>query len=477
LISQESVIAESVSSDITIEQRIDSITISLSRPYFGKILKKLALKNKENATILCDYIQAEQTEFNIKDSTKEGKIKVLVWLSNFFEDEVSFKQMKKSDILSFLNKLRGPGSDDPTQKWIGSYNGRQIILNKFFRWLYNPDEPDHRRRITPACMQGIKRLPRRQKTSYKPSDIWESIEHATFLKYCPSRRDRCYHAMADDTSARPHELLNLKIKDINFHLTDEGKQYAEVRISEGKTGPRTVPLIDSLPYLKEYLQEEHPSGTNPDSWLFVSLGNNHGSKFTYEGLSSHYEYYKKRYFPSLLIDETVPEPDKSLIRNMLTKPWNLYVFRHSALTEKSQVLSEAVLRTHAGWTPSSRMPQVYIHLSDESTTILLEKKSLIRKGQNRTTDVLKPRLCPNCSEPNRQDVKFCFHCKMVLSYDSYQKTVNSQKEKEDKLTSIENEFKSMKSQLQILTSAVNSLNQTGKNELAEKLVRNGLYVT
>lgn len=29
-------------------------------------------------------------------------------------------------------------SEDPTHKWIGSYNGRQMILNKFFRWLYSP---------------------------------------------------------------------------------------------------------------------------------------------------------------------------------------------------------------------------------------------------------------------------------------------------------------------------------------------------
>ena len=106
--------------------------------------------------------------------------------------------------------------------------------------------------------------------------------------------------MANDTSARPHELLNLKMKNIRFCVTEEGNQYAEVRINEGKTGPRTVPLIDSIPFLKEYLQGEHPASSNPDAWLFVSLGNNHGSKLTYEGLSSHYEYYKKRYFPSLL---------------------------------------------------------------------------------------------------------------------------------------------------------------------------------
>jgi hypothetical protein len=47
-----------------------------------------------------------------------------------------------------------------------------MLLNKFFRWMYNPDEPDHRQRITPPCMRGVKRLPRKEKSPYKPSDIW-----------------------------------------------------------------------------------------------------------------------------------------------------------------------------------------------------------------------------------------------------------------------------------------------------------------
>ena len=60
-------------------------------------------------------------------------------------------------------------------------------------------------------------------------------------------------------------------------------------------------------------------------------------------------------------NETVHEVDKAYIKNMLTKPWNLYIFRHGSLTEKSQVLKEHVLRNHAGWTMSSKMPQIYLH--------------------------------------------------------------------------------------------------------------------
>ena len=155
---------------VTLEKNIDLLTRGTSKAYFNTAFKRLAGDNPENANIICDYITAEQTEINIKQSTKEGKIKILIWLSNFHPAR-SFKEMTKQDILQYLNTLRKPVNEDPTHKWIGSYNGRQMILNKFFRWLFNPDESDQRKRLTPPCMQGIKRLPRREKTPYKHSDM------------------------------------------------------------------------------------------------------------------------------------------------------------------------------------------------------------------------------------------------------------------------------------------------------------------
>lgn len=119
---------------------------------------------------------------------------------------------------------------------------------KFFRWLYNPDEPDHRKRITPPCMVGVKGLPRKEKYPYKPEDIWTADDHQTFLKYCPTARDRCWHSMVYDTSARPHELLDLRIKDINFKISSDGIQYAVIHVY-GKTTSRTLPLITCIPYV------------------------------------------------------------------------------------------------------------------------------------------------------------------------------------------------------------------------------------
>src|ERR1051326_2770500 len=111
--------------------RIDSITVNL-RPYINKAARAMAEANPENGNILCDYIFAELTERNIADSTREWRIKVLTWLSKYFEHQKSFKSLTKEDILLFLNKLRKPVTIDPDQRWIGTYNNRVLIFNKFF---------------------------------------------------------------------------------------------------------------------------------------------------------------------------------------------------------------------------------------------------------------------------------------------------------------------------------------------------------
>ena len=112
-----------------------------------------------------------------KLETLLGRIKVLVWLSNFFNDELSFRKMTKQNILCHLDSLRKPIPEEASQRWIGSYNARQIIFNKFFRWLYNPQESDHRARETPMVMKGIKQLSRKEKTLYKNSDLWTNEEY------------------------------------------------------------------------------------------------------------------------------------------------------------------------------------------------------------------------------------------------------------------------------------------------------------
>ena len=237
--------------------------------------------------------------------------------------------------------------------------------------------------------------------------MWSSREHALFLKYCPYPRDRCYHAMAKDTAARPHELLNLKIKDIKFKISADNIQYAEITV-DGKTGPRTLPLIDSIPYIKEWILN-HPNSKYPESWLFVSLSDkNHvdnnnntpvSSQLSVNGLLKRYKNQYRNLFVKLLEDNNVPEFDKSYIRNMLTTPFNLYIQRHSALTEKSTIVKEHILRNYAGWSITSKMPQIYIHyFGGESSKSILKAKGVIKENEIGMQHILKSKQCPNCYE-------------------------------------------------------------------------------
>ena len=92
-----------------LDEKINSIS-QYQKAFIKKRLLRLANESRENAEIICDYIIAEQTEINIKESTKEGKIKCLVWLSSFHSDK-SFRIMTKQDILNYLNSLRKPESE------------------------------------------------------------------------------------------------------------------------------------------------------------------------------------------------------------------------------------------------------------------------------------------------------------------------------------------------------------------------------
>jgi hypothetical protein len=131
-----------------LKRKIDAIT-RYQKPYISKMLNKLLLENPINAEIICNYIVAEQNEINIKESTKETKIKRIIHLSKFFDNKKSFYDMAKEDILDYLNNLRKPPSIDPTHKSIGTWNARQMLFLKFFRWIYNSNESDPRKRETP----------------------------------------------------------------------------------------------------------------------------------------------------------------------------------------------------------------------------------------------------------------------------------------------------------------------------------------
>jgi hypothetical protein len=175
--------------------------------------------------------------------------------------------------------------------------------------------------------------------------------------------------------------------------------------------------------------------------------------------------YRQEYFPKLLESPNFPPEDKHKIRDLLQKPWNPYVFRHSALTQKSTMLKEHTLRQYAGWSGRSQMHLKYLHyFGNESSESLLEAYGIVTKDKH-LSDALKPKQCPNCNEPNKPDSKFCAKCRMVLTYDAYNETIERQQQKDGELQSIKEQIANMENLLTVIQPLLKHI----KPEMLSKL--------
>jgi hypothetical protein len=405
--------------DPNFDRKLDLITAG-ARPYIKDHL--LTRITRENCQVIIDYILALQTEINPSEQYRTGTIYKLTQLAERYNPK-SFKDMTRHDIIDFLDAYRKPESVDPLHKWIGTYEISRVILHRFFRWLHRPnDDIPHNKRPKPEIMYNIPQIKRREVSIYKPTDLWTEEDDALFFKYCPSSRDRCWHAMARDTGCRPHEMLKLKIKDVVAQQLEGGYQVARITVN-GKTGTRHVRLNNSYPRLKEWLTNgHHPYPGNPNAPLFCGTGKkNTGRRLSSSAMYTTYVNYKKVRFPRLLEDPLVLEEDKRKIRDLLKKPWNPYIRRHTAATEISKTLKDSVLiDQYMGWSHGGNTRRKYQHYynDDSFDAMLMQMDGLTPPNtisNQAKKGLLKPNNAPTALKVTSQSLSFaqnaslCFH--------------------------------------------------------------------
>jgi integrase len=416
--------------DPNLDRKLD-LVVEGARPHVREhMLTRITVVNCK--TIIA-YILALQAENNPSQAYRIHIVFILMQLAKFHNPK-SFQDMTRDDIIQFLDRLRKPESVDPLHKWQGSYGNNLRILKPFFRqYLRMPDVVDN---LAP---------PRRKEiTTYKPTDLWTEADDLLFCKYCPSKRDRAYHMVARDVGVRPGGLLNLKMKDIVWKNTDS-YQIAEITVRD-KTGVHTVPIIQGVPWLKDWLANGHPFPSVQDAIVFCGSGKkNTGRKLQKGTLNVIYNNYQKVIFPRLLQDPSVPAEDKARIEELIkTRKWTPYTRRHTAITEKSQTLSTPLLHQYAGWTPGSKMSAKYIHyFGNEVSNKLLEAAGIKPESgsENNKKGILKPKVCDNCKTANKPDAKICSNgkCRMILSYDAYL-------EKEQEHTQVKKEMEELRAE-------------------------------
>jgi hypothetical protein len=180
---------------IDLERKIQDICSGL-RIECSRLLYTIS---EDNALTIGNYIQALRIEVNPSDHYRSDVIKLLCTFSKFHSNH-PFNAMNKDDIISFLESYRKSEAVDPMHRWIGTYNIYRMHLVRFFRWLYYSDN-EPRKRPKPEMIQNILQLKRKEQSIYKPTDLWTVEDDLLFLKYCPSKRIKCYHAMSRDTGS------------------------------------------------------------------------------------------------------------------------------------------------------------------------------------------------------------------------------------------------------------------------------------
>ena len=89
-----------------------------------------------------------------------------------------------------------------------------------------------------------------------------------------------------------------------------------------------------------------------------------------------------------------------------------HLFRHSRATELAKHLTEQQMKVYLGWTQSSKMAGVYVHLSGADMDNAILEMNGIKQSENHAEESIR---CQSCGHVNASMSKICGQCLRPLS--------------------------------------------------------------
>ncbi|MEM4408864.1 MAG: tyrosine-type recombinase/integrase [Candidatus Caldarchaeum sp.] len=282
----------------------------------------------------------------------------------------------KRDIIKFIEHLQQSSLSEWTKR------DYKVILKIFYRFIRGMEGSG---RYPPE----VEWIPTREPNGRAlPSDQLLTPEEVQALaQSAHNARDRAAVLVLYESGCRVGEFLSLRIRDVRID------EYGAVLMVDGKTGRRRVRVIASASALANWLIV-HPYKDNPDAPLWVALASN------FKGKALNY-----RGFCEML---------KELARRAkIRKRVNPHSFRHARATHLANKLTEAQMKELFGWTQSSDMASIYVHLSGRDVdNALLEIHGL--SPPSKSEEKFRLKVCPRCQEKNSPDAVYCARCALPL---------------------------------------------------------------
>jgi Site-specific recombinase XerD len=362
-----------------------------------------------NQKILKDYLRKCKAD-GLKEATittAEATLTPFIdWCGE--KDLQAFTRNDIYDYLDFIDNYKRTTKAGKVIKYSpGTKQRIKMVLKKFLGYV-NPD------------LGAVIKL-RKLKDGKIPDNILTRDEIEKLIEACRNNRDRAIVTTFYESGARRGELLAVQLKHVIF---DENGAILNIQI--GKTGSRRIRLILASSYLRQWI-ETHPLKNDPTAYLFCS--NNFPYKvITYVGLANQLHEIAER--AGIQKDRVNP-----------------HAFRHARATHLAEQLPEQLLKEYLGWTKSSTMASVYVHLSGRDID------NAILKLHGIETDDAPKKLtvnkCPRCRDINPENARFCNKCGLPFTQEAAitvgsimnDYTVSADQEE---ITAMKNELKELK---------------------------------
>ncbi len=278
----------------------------------------------------------------------------------------------------------------------------KVTVKKFYKWLNGGEE-------YPESVRWVKTGEKRNNNKL-PEDLLTEEEVKKMILITNHPRDRAIISVLWESGCRIGELIHIQIKHIVF------EDLVTRVMLNGKTGMRRVPLIDSTPYLAEWINN-HPFKDDPEAPLWVGIGA--------VGRDKILEYASIR----KMLTQTAKKAG-------IKKKVNPHNFRHSRATMLAKNLTEAQMNQYMGWVKGSDMPATYVHLSGRDVDEAILKLRGMKPKEDKIESTLAPKKCPRCGLSNKATGKFCSRCGGILDIQtavSMQEEIKRRDEKFSKL--------------------------------------------
>lgn len=292
------------------------------------------------------------------------------------------KKSNKDDVRKAVAEIEQTNLAAETKK------GFKIMLRKLYRFIRGIEAkgeyPEEVKWISIHISENHRKL---------PEELLTQQEIGRIVQKCQTLRDKALIATLAESGCRISEIGTMQIKHVAF------EEYGARLTVNGKTGMRKILIINSTPYLQEWINR-HPGNTDPESYLWI------------KGVREPLGYTR--------IASILKEAAKKAGINKRVYP---HLLRHSRATALASIMSDASMKNYFGWTQGSEMAGIYIHMSGRETDEAILKASGVEVKKTEKKSVLEPKKCMRCNAVNEATNICCKMCGLILDEQKQQEVL------------------------------------------------------